>query len=282
MESIDEAFDHIDDPAPAEDRWIARLIGRPVALVRADLGIDLQGRPLTDSDWEKILGSTQDDAVYTDYGWTVKLGDPDRLSDGLIGYFAGNAPDESIRYDTLRAVWPSTRSPYVAPIGGELVLPARPDDRPVTHHLTLLVCPHTAVHATTDILPVTELRLDADTTHQAMARIRASFRLNPLLAPDYIETVEEQEEARDGAPVPEAGVVMPRPAAWHGDWTWAEPFAIEGSDLPGWEELVIRLADDLSHPDAPVPAARTGYLQLLPRGRSQPSDDGAADDGAAR
>ncbi len=280
MESIDEAFDHIDDPAPTEDRSIARLIGRPVALVRADLGIDLQGRPLTDSDWEKILHPPED--AYPDYGWTVKLGDPDRLSDGLIGYFAGNAPDESIRYDTLRAVWPSTRSPYVAPIGGELVLPARPDDRPVTHHLTLLFCPHTAVHATTDILPVTELRLDADTTHQAMARIRASFRLNPLLAPDYIETVEEQQEARDGAPVPEAGVVMPRPAAWHGDWTWAEPFTIEDSDQPGWDELVIRLADDLSHPDAPVPAARAGYLQLLPRGRSQSSDDGAAEEGAAR
>ncbi|MEZ0107398.1 hypothetical protein ABH920_001390 [Catenulispora sp. EB89] len=271
MESIDEAFDHIDEPAPAEDRSIARLIGRPVALVRADLGIDLQGRPLTDPGWDTILEATEDDAVYPDYGWTVKLGDPDRISDGLVGYFAGPAPGESIRYDTLRAVWPSSRSPYTAPIGGELVLPARPDDRPVTHRLTLLVCPHTAVHATTDILPVTELRLDADTTHQAMARIRASFRLNPLLAPGYVDTGEE-DEARDGAPLPEPGLVMPRPAAWHGQWTWAEPVAVDGSDLPDWDELVIQLADDLSHPDAPVPAARAGYLQLLPRGRSQPAD----------
>ncbi|MGX1762581.1 discoidin domain-containing protein, partial [Streptomyces lydicus] len=264
---------------------------------------------------------------------------------------------------------------------------------PATHHLTLLACPHTAVHATTDVLPVAEVAVDADTTHRALARIRASFRLNPLLAADRfgpptaaasvkaqaghpvsamtdgdpstsyestepptvgdwvrldlhterrVEAIDilvgrpdgshtpaatDLESSTDGeqwtvlhsytqvteihhapeppltarflrlrhtsaatgpcavreftvqAEPPDKSLVMPRPAAWHGDWTWAEPIPVDGTatglPLPDWDEHLIYNADQLSHPDAPLPVARSGYLQLQPtaseRTRSTPA-----------
>ncbi|MFI9180656.1 discoidin domain-containing protein [Streptomyces goshikiensis] len=382
-ETIDGALDHILEPSPAEDRSPARLIGRPVALVRACLNLDLMGEPLSDPSWEHAFEPPRE--TYPDLRWTVRLGDPDRLSDGLIGYFAADDHDRPTRYDQLHAVDPTgPANAYLTPIGKgtHLTLPARPADRPATHHLTLLACPHTAVHATTDILPVAEIAVDADTTHRALARIRASFRLNPLLAPDrfgpptaaasapslaghpasamadgdpttayesaeppatgdwvrldlhierrveavsvllgrpdgsHVPVATDLEASSDGeqwtllrsdtrateidhtppapftarflrlrhtspaagpcavraftavAEPPEKSLVMPRPAAWHGDWTWAEPLLVAGTAagprLPSWDEHVIHHADELSHPDAPLPVARSGYLQLQP------------------
>ncbi|MFE7558122.1 discoidin domain-containing protein [Kitasatospora sp. NPDC057500] len=404
--TIDTALDHILEPSPEEDRSPVRLIGRPIALIRTRLGLDLLGEPLSDPSWKRALvppGEPYPDLRdhpdyrdYPDYRWTVRLGDPDRLSDGLIGYFAADDHDQRTRYHRFHAVDPNgPANTYVTPIGtgAHLTLPARPADRPATHHLTLLACPHTAVHATTDILPVADVSVDADTTHRALARIRASFRLNPLLAPDRFGPpaaaasvkaqpghpasamadgdpttsyesseppgaddwvgldlhVERRVEAvdillgrPDGSGIPSAtdleasadgeqwtllrsctqateihhapeapltarfvrlrhtvaasgpcavrefsvqaepsdkSLVMPRPAAWHGDWTWAEPIPVDGAagglPLPDWDEHLIHNADRLSHPDAPLPVARSGYLQLQPpapgRTRSTPA-----------
>ncbi|MEE1827707.1 discoidin domain-containing protein [Streptomyces sp. BE20] len=393
--TIDTALDHILEPSPDEDRSPARLIGRPIALIRTRLNLDLMGEPLTDPSWKRALVPPDEDYPdpsdypdhrnYPDYRWTVRLGDPDRLSDGLIGYFAADDHDQRTRYHRFHAVDPNGPSNgYVTAIdtGAHLTLPARPADRPATHHLTLLACPHTAVHATTDILPVADVTVDADTTHRALARIRASFRLNPLLAPDRfgppvaaaslkarpghpvsamtdgdpttshesgeppaagdwvrldlhterrVEAVDillgrpdgsgtptatDLEASTDGeqwtvlrgytrvteihhtpeppltarflrlrhtssaaepcavrefgvqAEPPDKSLVMPRPAAWHGDWTWAEPIPVDGTatglPLPDWDDHLIDNADQLSHPDAPLPVARSGYLQLQP------------------
>ncbi|MCZ1006771.1 discoidin domain-containing protein [Streptomyces lydicus] len=411
--TIDTALDHILEPSPAEDCSPARLIGRPIALIRTRLNLDLMGEPLTDPSWKRALippdepypdhRDYPDYRNYPDYRWTVRLGDPDRLSDGLIGYFAADDcdHDQRTRYHRFHAVDPNgPANAYVTAIetGAHLTLPARPADRPATHHLTLLACPHTAVHATTDILPVADVSVDADTTHRALARIRASFRLNPLLAPDRfgppaaaaslkaqpghpasamadgdpttfydgteppsagdwvrldlhterrVEAIDlllgrtdgtrtpvatDLEASTNGeqwsllrsytqvteihhspetpptarflrlrhtssaaepcavreftvqAEPPDKSLVMPRPAAWHGDWTWAEPIPVDGTatslPLPDWDEHLIYNADQVSHPDAPLPVARSGYLQLQPAApghtSSTPAPEGTA------
>ncbi|MFD0169088.1 discoidin domain-containing protein [Streptomyces decoyicus] len=377
MATIDATLDTITDPSAQEDRAPARLAGRPVALVRAELGVELQGPPLISPNWNDALELSAEG--YPDYTWPIRLGDPERLADGLIGYYASSTgPGGHTDYTRLNAVAPAPGdSDYVQPIakGRDLALPARPGDEPVTHQLTLLAAPHAPVHATTGILPVAALGLDADLVHQALARIRASFRLDPLLAP--ARTTEQQassplgsaeglplahlldgnlstywlsaqhasagswvmvdlgeerktdrvdiypgdlkgefttpacvlEHSRDGeswtalgtytagaeihCPVPAStrylrlrlttgqaaplairsftvatdapgsGLVMPRPAVWHGDWTWAEPYATE-APVPQWGELPILQADSAAHPGDPVPTARAGYLQLNP------------------
>ncbi|WP_405842372.1 hypothetical protein OG528_29005 [Streptomyces platensis] len=264
MTTIDDALAGIADPNPAEDRTAARLIGRPVALIRARLGLELQGPPLTDPCWDQALDPRTED--YPDYAWPVRLGEPDQLADGLIGYFTSD-PGQPTSYDRLFTPTPPVGNPYFAPIGNgaRIAMPARPADSPLTRYLTLLACPHTAVHATTDILPVADLSVDADTTHRAMAAIRASFRLNPLLAP--VRTPGETD-APDPAEPAEDGIFMPRPSALHGTWTWAQPL-VSGDGPLIWTELPILPADDLTHPDDPIPTARAGYLQLRPAQRGE-------------
>ncbi|MFB7128221.1 discoidin domain-containing protein [Kitasatospora sp. NPDC056273] len=379
VDTIDATLATITDPDAQEDRSPTRLIGRPVALIRAALDIELRGAPLTSPSWD-VLDPPHPE--YPDYRWPIRLGDPQRLTDGLIGYFASSSgPGGATDYTVLNAVAPESGSDYVQPIefGYDLALPARPGDDAVTHHLTLLADPHVPVHATTGILPVAALALDADLVHQALARIRASFRLDPLLAP--ARTVDQEAESplgsTDGHPIarlldgnlgtywlsrehvaqggwvlvdlgkqrtvhridilpgdltggfstpatvlecstdgtpdtaswtelgtyaarqeihhdttvqarlirlrftaaqghpvalraftvatdaPGSGLVMPRPASWHGDWTWAEPH-VTTAQVPDWGELPIVQSDNTAHPDDPVPQARAGYLQLSP------------------
>ncbi|KJK55491.1 hypothetical protein [Saccharothrix sp. ST-888] len=277
MTTIDRALSRIADPAPEEDRTPARLIGRPVAMIRARLGLELLGPPLTDPAWDEALRPSAQE--YPDYRWPVRLGAYERLADGLIGYYTSE-PGQDTSYRQLHvpvqgrdtAAYASAAAddgPYFSLIGtgAGIAMPARSVDRSLSRYLTLLACPHTAVHATTDLLPVTSLAVDADLTHRALAAIRASFRLNPLLAP-----VRSEEPTRGSArsePEPaNSGIFMPRPSALHGAWSWAEPL-VSGDGPPLWTDLPILPADDLSHPDDPVPAARAGYLQLHPRADGQ-------------
>ncbi|MDT0454426.1 discoidin domain-containing protein [Streptomyces sp. DSM 41527] len=392
MSTIDRALDSITDPAPEEDRAPARLIGRPVALVRARLALDLLGPPLTDSAWDRVLTPPTED--YQDYAWPVRLGEISRLTDGLIGYFTSKPGEETdyghlytpVQERDLPGNSAADDAPYLSLIGtgSHLAVPARPPGGTVTRYLSLLACPHTAIHASTDILPVATLKVDADVTHRALSAIRASFRLNPLLAParpgtvatvtttlghtaghppekmldgdqstyyfsgewagEGTEVVLDLGTGRqvtavdlylgnaDGGYTParttldastdaetwtdlvvdrartqeihyrpatvltarylrltvtagqefrmairrfevttdpaDGGVFMPRPASWHGAWTWAEPLATDDGP-PLWTELPILASDDRAHPDDPVPGARAGYLQLDPAGRGE-------------
>lgn len=51
VHTIDQTFQSISDESPETDRSPARLIGRPVALIRAELEVQLQGPPLSSPAW---------------------------------------------------------------------------------------------------------------------------------------------------------------------------------------------------------------------------------------
>ncbi|MDI2130036.1 hypothetical protein [Yinghuangia seranimata] len=259
LETIDKTLDTILDDAAQDDSSPLRLVGRPLALVRADLGIELEGPLLSNPSWDEVLGESEEE--YDGYRWPVRLGNEKRLGDGLIGYFSGaTGPDQDTSYDVFHAVLPEGGGDYLVPIdkGHALAVPARTPEQPVTHHLTLLMDPYAAVHATTDILPVTRLELPDALVSEAVRRIRTSFRLGPLLAPERADKAEEPRLAAAGEEPPTAGIVLPRPASWHGEWSWAEPRGAETA----WVELPIVPADTAAHFGDPQPQARYGYLLL--------------------
>ncbi|MGK4584978.1 hypothetical protein [Kitasatospora sp. HPMI-4] len=174
------ATDSQDDDLPAV------LIGRPVALVHATLDLELHSARPTDPSWATALDASADDAAPTgpEDTWAIRLGDPYDLDDGLIGYFRAPEPGAAVDYQLLHALTPVGGSDYLTPTtnGADLALPARTPRHARTRRVTLLAHPHLPVHATTDILPVHTVRLDPDRVHRSLAALRASFRLNPLLA----------------------------------------------------------------------------------------------------
>ncbi|MGW1738443.1 discoidin domain-containing protein [Nocardia sp. NPDC001965] len=382
LDLVDQTLDTIGDDTAVGD-GLPRLLGRPLLLVSAELELQLSGPPLTRPGWDHILDPPEED--YPTFTWPVRLGERDRLSDGLIGYYAGAEPGDEVSYSVLNTVLPPADSGYLRVIGNgdELALPACLPADPVRRTLTLLADPQAAVHAITGILPTVALRMPADRIEAALSRIRAAFRLDPLLAPvrtepqritssftvgpdgahpasgdpelavlldgsfgtawtsdraattadwfeldlgaerplrmielyggdvsgEHLFPAARLEISTDGASwtglavvpageelvfvpaeptvarrvrlIPTAasaepvalrlfragtgdnggGIVLPRPAAWYGEWTWAEPFDSAGP-VASWATHPILPADTLAHPDDPLPTARAGYLQL--------------------
>jgi hypothetical protein len=237
-QSIDETLWMIDPPGGQSDHDLAVLIGRPLAVVRAQIQFELFGKPATNQSWRDTLQDL--DGGLTELSFPIRLGSIELLDDGLIGYFTGDG------YDTFHAVHPSTTatSPYVAAIAPDHYF-AMPLDYPsyTTQNLTLLLDPHGTVHATTGILPTATLRLPAPLYTTALARMAMTFRIGPVLTqPDSIR--------------------LPYPGERHGTWTWIRR---TGPGATDWEiDSIVPANAQARLADTP-PHLIDGWLQFTPR-----------------
>jgi hypothetical protein len=234
--------------APAEahlDRSLATLIGRPLAFVRAELQLVLDGPAALDPSWQYTFAPAPNPLAGFDFA--VELGALDRLEDGLIGYFVG---DDFQTFNIVPAAG-ATADGFLRPIGADGVYPTLRFDGVTTLTVAMLVDPRAAVHATTAILPVTSVRPPARRVDAALARLEVDVPIRGLLA--------ASRPTRPPPPgfTPPSTIVMPT-ARRAGTWTWVE-----------------RLGDRTTvHPIAPPAASpavaqtdlalRTGVLRLAP------------------
>ncbi|MFF4407835.1 hypothetical protein [Streptomyces sp. NPDC001404] len=274
LATVDHALAGIDPGNVYGDEVLGALLGRPLALVRARLGFELDGLPVADEGWQYALdwktqaewatrqGDTAPAAMaHLDYQWPVRLGNAGQKGDGLIGYFS----EED--YGTFYSVATPGDHPhtdYVAEIADANWPRLRADSTQQTH-VTLLLDPQATVHATTDILPVTGLQLPTRFTRTAMAAMQVALRLSPVL------TTTRKVPAKDvGGAGASAGFVdalaMPHPTSPQGTWDWAElvvPDAPAGNDAaPQWAHESIVQIDQTARLDEDGPTVRTGFLRL--------------------
>ncbi|MFC5144986.1 hypothetical protein [Streptomyces aureoversilis] len=277
LTTVDHTLAGIDPGTPYGDEVLGALLGRPLALVRARLGFELDGLPVADAGWQYALDwktqaawgtrpdgkPTPPEMAHLDYRWPVRLGNAGQKGDGLIGYFSEDD------YGTFYAVAkPDTRTGYVAEIS-DANWPRLKADSTQQTHLTLLLDPQATVHATTDVLPVTTLRLPTRFTRTAMAAMQVALRLSPVL------TTTRKVPAKDlGAGAGTGGVsagfvnalAMPHPTSPQGTWDWAElvvPDAPAGAGpAPQWAHEPIVQIDQTARLDEDGPTVRTGFLRL--------------------
>ncbi|GLW04056.1 hypothetical protein [Streptomyces lavendulae] len=194
------------DIVPTAGAASAALAGRPLALVRCRLHLDLDGPPPTDPGWRNIFDHEPPRPEFTGYSWPVRLGERSRVGDGLVGYFGDTDPD------VLRTVVPPDGShPRVIAIGDGTHLRVTAG---TSQNLTLLVDPHAPVHATTGLLPTATLEIPHRFTNGPLKRMRAVLRTGPLPTPAAAST--------GGA------VALPVRTVDDQSWTWAER-ATDGS-----------------------------------------------------
>ncbi|MFF3863310.1 hypothetical protein [Streptomyces sp. NPDC002209] len=229
--TLDEALATIDPDGP-DDASLAFLLGRPLALVRARLDLELCGPPRTDVTWPEILDPPQ--PTMPQYQWTVRLGEAVQSDDGLVGYILDNDYDH---FETVTGQGDATG--YLRPIdkGQRLKLAFTGTSSAL---VTLLLDPRAAVHATTDILPVGSVHVPQQFTAHALATMAVSFRTGPLLA----------------ATTHDGNAVLPHPATATGTWSWTERTA------NGWASRPITVPDPTSLPAGQNPHIRSGFVVL--------------------
>jgi hypothetical protein len=203
-EALDSALENIEPALPDREADVALLVGRPLAVARAAIGLELRGRPAVDQGWNAfrtdLRGATRSDDGFPQVEVPVRIGDYRRLGDGLVGYWLESddgyeetfyAPlSDPIDDPSIR-----THADGEVAITMSVAAPAR--------ELTMLLDPRGAVHATCGLLPVKSITIPAGQYAAAMGAIDVTFRVGPVLSP----------VARFAVPVPdEPGHV----------WSWVE------------------------------------------------------------
>lgn len=253
--SIDETLWTIDPPGGQSDKDLAALIGRPLALVRAQVQFELYGQPSYNQSWRDTfdLANTDDqnsieigkqEAGFTALSFPIRLGSVELLNDGLIGYFTGDT------YTIFNAVHQavSPQSPYVQLVGGAncISLPFNYPDYS-TQNLTLLLDPLGSVHATTGILPVAQMSLPAQFYQSALRQMAVTFRLGPILTDPRT-------------------IRLPLPAEQQADWSWVQQTAPPTSESEaGWSANTIVAANQQARLADAAPHMMEGWLKLTPK-----------------
>ncbi|MER6401722.1 hypothetical protein ABT263_37650 [Kitasatospora sp. NPDC001603] len=238
--TVDRALQTIDPDGPA-DPGLGFFLGRPLALVRTRLTMDLRGPLRTDVSWPNLFDTTSTSKLPT-YPWTIRLGEAQQSDDGLVGYVLD---DDYEHFETV--VDPSAGGgEYLRPIGDKPSL-ALDFGENSTAVATVLLDPRAAVHATTDIFATKKVFVPQEFTDPAIACMSVNFRTGPLLA----ATTALRGPQGEG----EETVLMPTPAGVVGTWTWSEN---RGGD---WERLPILSQDQYDLPLA-EPEIRSGFLTL--------------------
>lgn len=235
VDAVEAALESIDPESYAQHPALALLIGRPVALARATLAVQVQGALPVHQGWSHFRHDLERTTRGTDDLERVRLplrvGEHGQLGDGVVGYWVQQA-DGTYRDGT-----------FFASHGGDSaradLRTTAADPAPLTHALgepaltlALLLDPRGVVHATSGIVPARELAVPHEQYAPALAALEAVFLTTPL--------------------VTDAGVLrLPLPAEPGFRWTW--------------------LGDEDAPLERPAPAAsfapqavREGWLRLTP------------------
>jgi hypothetical protein len=250
------------DPAAGGTEHLSGLVGRPLALVRALLRIDVAPDPAPPETPEPL----RDDRArafrqLARLAVPVRLGALSRLSDGLLGFFVDDdytrfhpvdgavlaaALDSGPRRGTLAAGADPTDAP-TRPITSTYVV-----EDPLLHlhpgqtlRLTLVVVPGTAVHATCGIVPRTAVRLQRDWAAEALERIEPSFRIGPVL----VDPTKVQMPAPGGRGLKPAWAHRDTPITWRDDPIAAAAGDAQLPDRParvqeGWIRIQLAKEDE--------------------------------------
>lgn len=247
LAAVDETLWTVDPLGGRADENLSVLIGRPLALARAQLQLELDGEPVYNQGWRETLRHAWAGVGEVDF--PARLGSLDLYDDGLLGYFEGAT------YATFNSVhsptgWKPAPGSYLNPVGyNGNYLKLRFDYPNYTaKNVTLLLDPRGDVHAFTGILPAKSVSLPASFYEAALARMAVTFRTGPLLTDA-------------------AAVRMPYPTERNGQWEWVQRAGVlpaDWADPAGWKSATIVKADQQARlPDAP-PRLVEGWLKLTP------------------
>lgn len=175
----------------------SRLVGKPIAVVRAAVGLELKGLPAIDQSWSGLLQDLnnchkQNEWNYAhryNQNWTsvtfpCRLGEHMQFNDGLIGYWTENSngllSEKIIAPQTTTSTTNNTLiEEYKNGVFQDqsLVLNANP------LKMTMLMDPHGLLHATTGILPTKAISIPEKYFLPALQKLKIWFASSPIIQP---------------------------------------------------------------------------------------------------
>ncbi|MFN6012313.1 MAG: hypothetical protein ACK47N_20310 [Microcystis sp.] len=189
ISALDSGLENIDPENSAQNQGLALLMGRPIALVRASLNLELEGLPAINQDWgvfwQDLRRNFRETDGFEKVKFPIRLGEYKQLNDGLLGYwlegddgslsevfYAPQSDLEGVDHSAIK--FHNANNPWHIDLN--LKDPAT--------LLTMLIDPRGKVHATTGILPTKSIDIPPDQYQQALEKIEITFFSAPILT-DY-------------------------------------------------------------------------------------------------
>ena len=206
--AIRESLDFTLPAAFRESAETAVIAGQPLALARADLSLEVPGGTALSQSWPsfatRVLNTNvpPDDAGLHAVEFPVRLGGPQRLDDSLVGFW--------LTGDDGTTDWLSCYVPGVGASKGGVRPPAQDTitlcpaaGGGVAVPLTLLLDPRGSVHATTGVLPVTQITIPPEHYTASLASLYLALATRPVLSASNI---------------PDMSLALPKVS--DGQWAW--------------------------------------------------------------
>jgi hypothetical protein len=256
---IDTTLWTIDPFADSGLDYYAKMTGRPIAVVRARVLLDVV------TDYELFPEGSPErlerKAAYDELSrrrFDVRLGALTRVDDGLLGYFID---DDYWRFYPVHESIPKHALPagphkgyldaQVNVVDFDAAKPIEPIEHPYVEAdptvtiqaghpvmLTLLMDPGTRVHATSGILPRKAISLPRGFVEDALARIAPSFRFGPVLVDPTV-------------------IRMPKPSVLPTEQVWTR------RDTPtSWRDDPIEAATQFAYLPETSAEVQEGYVRV--------------------
>jgi len=219
--ALDTAASNIEPENAQQHQGISLLVGRPLALVRMTLDLELEGLPCVHQGWnafrQDLEGQGRETAAFDDVNFPIRLGEYKQLNDGLAGYWI-EAEEQQHFYtpqsDEITDETIITRSESNFNIFQSI------NSAPTTY--TLLIDPRGKIHFTSGILPPAILQVPPAHYEKSIKSMEVSFLTAPILT----------QKNKLSIPLPdEAGLI----------WSWL------GKETGTWKEVsttgVVRKED---------------------------------------
>jgi hypothetical protein len=185
-EILEQALEEIDPEHAAHHEDITFLLGHPIAIVRAKLGLQLKGEPSVNQSWnafkQDIAGRPRDTDGAEQVTFPIRIGENGQFNDGTLGYWL-----ETEQGDLENRFQTTANIEQPKSFQDEIIAPYDADDPHLTlrmgqsRTLTLLVNPHGSIHASSGILPVKEMRIPPDQYTHALRAMDFTFLARPIL-----------------------------------------------------------------------------------------------------
>ncbi|WP_329101110.1 hypothetical protein OG792_20170 [Micromonospora sp. NBC_01699] len=178
MDVLDRALENIEPEGVDQHVDLAVLIGRPIALVRALVDLEVLGLPAVHQGWNAFRGdlgrATRDSDGFTRVQFPVRFGAHEQLDDGMIGYWVEGDP--TLRTPLAQSYpHPAIRTCADGPLDVRQAVDAAPGV------VRMLLDPRGKVHVTSGIQPVKAIGIPPVHYAAAMSAIEMTFPCAPLL-----------------------------------------------------------------------------------------------------
>ena len=266
LRAIDTTLWSIDSLASLGTEHVAGLVGRPVAVVRAQLRLELAPPDDVDlSDPARAAEWAAAEQALARYAFSVRIGEITRTDDGVLGFFveddysrfrlvdkaiAGVAADSGRSRGQLGLYGQTSGMPAADPLTHPYIAGTDDADTLALHlgqtvTLTLLMHPTGRANLTSGILPRRSIDLARNWVAPGLAAIAPSLRTGPVLVETDLD--------------PDAQVRLPKVSVFGKDqnFLWR--------DTPGtWRtDAILAATQTALLPDTPA-ELREGWIRVAP------------------